>query len=236
MGKIREDKLVTKAVIMQQFRDGQSIMVSGFSTCGIPTTLLQFLYEQGAKELTLIGCSAGKTQDPVNYVQTLLIHEDRIIKSINSFVSTNLEAGKKWMEGSLDMEIIPQGTFVERIRAGGYGLGGVLTPVGIGTMVAQSKQMIDIDGKQYLLEKPLTADIALIHAYKADRSGNLMFKYCGRNFALYMAMAAKTVVVEADYIVDNGELTDSEIMVPGIFVDFILQDTILNGCELETIQ
>jgi acetate CoA/acetoacetate CoA-transferase alpha subunit len=227
MGKVREDKVVSKAVIMQQFKDEQSVMVSGFSTCGIPTTLLELLYERGTKDITLIGCSAGKTNDPVNYVQTLMIHEGRIIKSINSFVSTNPEAGEKWMEGILDMEVVPQGTFVERIRAGGCGLGGVLTPVGIGTIVSENKRIIDIDGKQYLLEKPLIADIALIHAYKADRSGNLMLKYCGRNFVLYMAMAAKTVIVQADYIVENGELSDSEKMVPSIFVDFILQDSVL---------
>ena len=228
MGKVRANKVVSKEMIMQQFNDGQSVMVSGFSTCGIPTVLLEFLYESGAKEITLIACSAGKTNDPINYVQTLLIHENRVIKSINSFVSTNQEAGQKWMAGSLDMELVPQGNFVERIRAGGYGLGGVLTPVGLGTMVEENKRIIEVDGKQYLLEKPLTADIALIHAYKADRSGNLMLKYCGRNFAPYMAMAAKTVIVQVDFIVENGELSDSEIMVPGIFVDFILHDSVLS--------
>ncbi len=102
-----------------------------------------------------------------------------------------------------------------------------MTPVGIGTMVAENKRIVQVDGKQYLLEKPLTADIALIHAYKADRSGNLMLKYCGRNFVPYMAMAAKTVIVQVDTIVENDELSDCEKMVPGIFVDFILKDSVL---------
>jgi acetate CoA/acetoacetate CoA-transferase alpha subunit len=227
MGKIKENKLVSKNFIMSCLQNNQSIMVSGFSTCGIPTTLLEFVYESGIDGITLISCSAGKTGSLVNYVQTKLIHEKKVKKSIHTFVSTNREAGKLWQAGELDMELVPQGTFVERIRAGGCGLGGVLTPVGLGTLVERGKDIIHVDGRPYLLEKPLRADVAILHAFKAEKFGNLMLKYCGRNFAPYMAMAAEVVIVQAEEIVENGTLRDSEKMIPGIFVDYIYEEPVI---------
>jgi len=144
-------------------------------------------------------------------------------KVIVSHIGTNPDTGRKMNTGELEVELLPQGTLAERVRAGGAGLGGILTPTGIGTIVAEGKEVINVDGKEFLLEKPLRADVALIKAYKADTAGNLIFERSARNFNPLMAMAARVVIVEVENIVEAGQIDPDQVMTPGIFIDWIVQ-------------
>lgn len=199
--------------------DGASIMIGGFMTVGTPELLVDAVVAGGLKDLTIIcndagtpGMGAGKIVDA------------GIIKEyITNHIGLNPVCGKKMREGELDVILIPQGTMAERIRAGGAGLGGFLTPTGVGTTVQEGKKLINIEGKDYLLELPLKADVALIKAHRADRSGNLIFRKAARNFNPLMATACKYVIVEAEHIEDVGCLDPDEVMIPGIFIDAIIQ-------------
>ena len=141
---------------------------------------------------------------------------------ITSHIGTNPETGRQMISGELDVELVPQGTLAERVRAGGSGLGGILTPTGVGTVVEEGKEKITVDGREFLLEKPLRADIALLKAYKADKAGNLVYHRSARNFNPIMAMAADTVIVEVEHIVEVGEIDPDEVMTPGILIDRII--------------
>jgi acetate CoA/acetoacetate CoA-transferase alpha subunit len=159
----------------------------------------------------------------------MLITADAVKRLIASHIGTNPETGKKMIEGKIQVELVPQGTLAERIRCAGAGLGGFLTPTGVGTVVADGKQEMEIDGRRYLLEKALHADVALIKAWKADRKGNLLYRKSARNFNPLMAMAAQTVIVEAEEIVEVGELDPDAVMTPGIFVDFLTKGVSVDG-------
>lgn len=172
---------------------------------------------RGVHDLTLISNDTGVQGDGVG----MLISADAVTKLIASHIGTNPETGRRMIDGRLSVELVPQGTLAERIRCGGAGLGGVLTPTGVGTIAAEGKQEFVIDGRAYLLETPLRADIALIKAWKADRRGNLVYRRSARNFNPVMAMAADLVIAEVEEIVDVGELDPDQIMTPGIFVDVL---------------
>ncbi len=205
------------------FKDGMTIMVGGFLAVGTPEALIAAILKQETKELTLI---ANDTGFPDKGVGRLVV--SRLAKKvIASHIGTNPETGKQMIAQELSVELVPQGTLAERIRCGGAGLGGVLTPTGVGTVVEQGKEKLTVDGTEYLLEKPLRADIAIIRAKKADKAGNLIYDQAARNFNPLMAFAADVVIAEVDELVEVGELTPDEIMTPGVVVDKLVY---VGGC------
>lgn len=212
-------KITTIEQAMQNIEDGMTLMIAGFLAVGTPEVLVDALVVQGTKQLTVI---ANDTAFPDKGIGKLVV-DGRLKKVIVSHIGTNPETGRQMNTGKIEVELVPQGTLAERVRAGGAGLGGILTPTGIGTMVAEGKEVITVDGKRFLLEKPLRADVALIKAYQADTAGNLLFRRSARNFNPLMAMAAKVVIVEAENIVEAGQIDPDQVMTPGIFVDWIVQ-------------
>lgn len=212
-------KITTIEQAMQNIEDGMTLMIAGFLAVGTSEVLVDALVVQGTKQLTVI---ANDTAFPDKGIGKLVV-DGRLKKVIVSHIGTNTETGRQMNTGKIEVELVPQGTLAERVRAGGAGLGGILTPTGIGTMVAEGKEVITVDGKRFLLEKPLRADVALIKAYQADTAGNLVFRRSARNFNPLMAMAAKVVIVEAENIVEAGQIDPDQVMTPGIFVDWIVQ-------------
>jgi acetate CoA/acetoacetate CoA-transferase alpha subunit len=194
-------------------------MIGGFLGTGTPESLVDGLVEKKIKDLTII---ANDTAFIDKGVGKLVVNK-QVKKAIVSHIGTNPETGRQMNAGEMEVILVPQGTLAERIRCAGAGLGGVLTPTGVGTVVEQGKEKKEIDGKTYLLELPLKADIALIKAAKADTMGNLVYRRAARNFNPLMAMAADFVIVEAEEIVEVGGLDPDEIMTPGIFVDLIIK-------------
>lgn len=197
--------------------DGMTIMVGGFLTNGTPEAIIDAIVEKGVKDLTVIGNDAGL---PGKGIGKLV--ENRLVKKlIVSHVGLTPIVAQLSNNNELILELVPQGTLAEKIRSGGAGLGGVLTPTGIGTIVAEGKEVITVDDREYLLEKPLKADVALIKAYQADESGNLRYKGSTRNFNPIMATAAELVIAESDNIVESGTIGPDYVETPGLFVDYI---------------
>jgi acetate CoA/acetoacetate CoA-transferase alpha subunit len=212
-------KITTIEQAMQRIEDGMTLMIGGFLAVGTPEVFVDALVAQGTKQLTVI---ANDTAFPDKGIGKLVV-DGLLKKVIVSHIGTNPDTGRKMNTGELEVELLPQGTLAERVRAGGAGLGGILTPTGIGTIVAEGKEVINVDGKEFLLEKPLRADVALIKAYKADTAGNLIFERSARNFNPLMAMAARVVIVEVENIVEAGQIDPDQVMTPGIFIDWIVQ-------------
>lgn len=210
-------KEITLEQAISMVKDGMTVMVGGFLGAGAPLKIMDALAESGVKNLTVI---CNDTAFPDKSLGKLVVNR-QIKKLIVSHVGTNPETGNQMNAGELEVEFSPQGTLAERIRAKGAGLGGVLTTTGLGTLVAEGKETITVDGKTYILEKPLGADIALLGASIADESGNLIYKGTTQNFNPIMAMAADTVIVEAEKVVKTGELAPETIHTPGIFVNYI---------------
>ena len=198
-------------------KDGMSVMVGGFLGVGSPCQILDALVEKGVKDLTLIANDTA--YDEVAHGKLVANHQ--VKKAIVSHTGTNKETAAQKNAGTLEVEYVPQGTLAERIRAAGAGLGGVLTPTGLGTIIADGKPVISVDGKDYLLEKPLKADIALLRANIVDEEGNMVFLGTTNNFNPLMAMAADIVVVEAEKVVKAGEIKPECVHASGIFVDYI---------------
>lgn len=217
------DKVVSIEQALSSIKDETTMMVGGFMASGSPETLIDYLCQTEVKNLTLICNDTGLIDQGVGKMVML----KKFRKIIASHIGLNKETGRQMNAGETQVELIPQGTLAERIRCAGYGLGGVLTPTGIGTLVEEGKKKIEVDGKQYLLETPLFADIALLYAAKVDRAGNIVYKGAMNNFNNVMASAAKLTIVEAGQIVDIGELNPQEIATPGIFVDYIVKG---RGC------
>lgn len=197
---------------------GDSLMIGGFLKCGTPTLVIDQLLKNGVKDLTLI---ANDTSFPDSDRGKLIVAKC-VKKAIVTHIGMNPETGRQMHDGSLDVELVPQGTLAERIRAGGAGLGGILTPTGVGTVVQTGKQVITVDGKDYLLEKPLHANVALIYGSKVDRYGNVSFFGTTRNFNTVMAMAADIVIVEADTYCEEP-LEPNEVVIPGVFINYIVK-------------
>jgi 3-oxoacid CoA-transferase subunit A len=204
---------------LEGIEDNSTIMVGGFGLCGIPENLILGLREKGVKNLTCISNNAGVS----DFGLGLLLQKKQIKKMISSYVGENELFERMVLSGELEVELIPQGTLAERIRAGGAGIGGFYTPTGYGTIVAEGKETRTINGKNYVLELPLRADFALIKAYKADKSGNLIYNKTARNFNPMMATAANITIVEVEEIVEVGELDPEQIVTPGIYVDRIIK-------------
>lgn len=206
---------------MKQFTDGKTVMIAGFAGTGEPKELTDMLLESGAKNLTIISNDTGYSGDGVGR----LFESGQGTKLVCSYIGMDPNAlamvDKKVSSGELELDLNPQGTLCERIRAGGAGLGGVLTPTGIGTVVEKGKQKIEVNGKEYLLETALHADIALIKAWKADTVGNLIYRGTSRTFNPIMATAADTVIVIVDEVVPTGTLDPEVVVTPGVFVNMI---------------
>lgn len=199
-------------------KDGQTFAVGGFGLCGIPEALVAALKETGAKELTCISNNAGVD----GFGLGLLLETKQIKKMISSYVGENKEFERQYLSGELEVELTPQGTLAEKLRAGGAGIPAFFTQTGVGTLIAEGKEVREFDGKEYILENSLTADVALVKAYKADKAGNLVFRKTARNFNPMCAMAGKVTVVEVEQLVEIGELDPDEIHLPGIYVNRII--------------
>ena len=212
-------QIVSLEEAISKVQDGMTIMVGGFIGCGAPSQLLEEIYQKGTKELTLIANDTGILGDALSE----LIVRRSISKLIATHIGTNKETGRQMSAGELEVKLVPQGTLAEQIRAAGAGLGGILTPTGVGTIVEEGKQKIEVGGIEYLLEIPLRANVALLNAYKADKDGNLVYRRSARNFNPLMAMAADIVIAQVDYITEIGEIDPDEVMTPGIFVDYLVQ-------------
>lgn len=211
-------KLIGLEDAVNLVRDGDTIMVGGFLAVGTPEHLIDALIAKGVKDLTLICNDSGFVDRGVGKMVVAKMFK----KIMASHVGTNKETGRQMLEGETEVVLVPQGTLIEQIRAGGFGLGGVLTKTGLGTEVEKGKQVIEIDGERYLLEKPLRANVALLFAESADEKGNLTFHGATRNFNTYMGAAADIAIVEARTVVKVGELRPDEVVVPGVFIDYIV--------------
>ncbi|ACL57255.1 3-oxoacid CoA-transferase, A subunit [Methylobacterium nodulans ORS 2060] len=198
--------------------DGATLMVGGFMGVGTPEPLVDELVRQGRRELTVI---ANDTASPGVGIGKLVTAK-ALSRVIASHIGLNPETQKQMIEGSLQVELVPQGTLVERIRAGGCGLGGVLTPTGVGTVVEEGKRKIEIEGQEYLLETALQADFALIQAFLCDYLGNLTYALTGRNFNPLIAMAARTVIVCAEHVVPVGVIAPDHVVTPAPLVDYVI--------------
>jgi acetate CoA/acetoacetate CoA-transferase alpha subunit len=198
--------------------NGASLMIGGFMAVGTPERLVDELIRQGKRDLTVI---ANDTAMPSRGIGKL-IGAKLVRKVIASHIGLNPETQKKMLAGEIEVELVPQGTLIERIRAAGYGLGGILTPTGVGTVVEEGKRKLEVDGRAYLLEKPLAADFALVEAFLADYLGNLTYALTARNFNPVIAMAAKTVIVDAEHVVPVGMIPPDHVMTPAPLVDYLV--------------
>lgn len=197
-------------------KDGDTVMIGGFLECGAPNQLVDELVNTNTKDLTLI---VNDTTYPHADKGKLIVNK-QVKKLVASHIGTNPETGRQMLAGELEVELVPMGTLVEKIRAKGSGLGGVLTPTGVGTVVEENKKIMEIDGQRFIYEKPIGADFALIYGTKVDKFGNISFYGTTRNLNTVMATAAKTVIVQADELVES--LDPNEVVIPGLFVDYIV--------------
>ena len=214
-------KFISIEEAVSKVKDGMTIMVGGFLANGTPNRIIDALAKSGVKDLTVI---CNDTSYPEKGVGQLIANK-QVKKLYVSHIGTNPLTSEQMNSGELEIEFCPQGTLAERIRSGGAGLGGVLTPTGIGTLVAEGKEIIRVDGKDYLLEKPLHADMALIGASVGDKSGNLVYKGTTQNFNPLMATAADVVIAEVQRVVEIGEIAPEAVHTPGIFVDYMVETT-----------
>ncbi len=213
-------KVVSLETLKNLFKDDMTIMIGGFLGCGTGEILIDSLIESGAKNLTIIGNDTSFVDKGIGR----LIVNNQVKKVIASHIGTNAETGRLMNEGKLEVELSPQGTLIERVRAGGFGLGGILTPTGVGTLVEENKEKITVDDKEYLLELPLRADIALVKGSLVDTFGNTVYKGTTKNFNPMIAMASDLVIVEAEEVVEAGSLDKEMIMTPGVVVDYIIKE------------
>lgn len=213
-------KVISVETLKNIFKDDMTIMVGGFLGCGTGEILIDSLIESGAKNLTIIGNDTSFVDKGIGR----LIVNNQVKKVIASHIGTNAQTGKLMNEGKLEVELSPQGTLIERVRAGGFGLGGILTPTGVGTLVEENKEKITVNGREYLLELPLRADIALVKGSVVDSFGNTVYRGTTKNFNPMIAMASDLVIVEAEELVESKDLEKEMIMTPGVVVDYIIKE------------
>ena len=230
-----KSKVVTVDEAMERCFDGMTILLPGFVNCGVPQTLIEGLIDHGIRDLNVISNNTSVKGKGIG----LLVHEDRIRHLTCSHIGSNEETCAKAVAGEIDITFVPQGSLCEKVRAGGAGIGGVLTPTGVHTPMQDGKQLLEWDdaagqfkfvtpdepqkGKRYILELPLRADVCFVHAWKADRMGNLQYHRTARNFNQTFATAADFVIAEAEQIVEVGELDPDAVMTPGALVDMVVQ-------------
>ena len=201
-----------------RLKDGMSILFGGFLAVGTPEGIVQEILDSGVKDLTIIGNDSGTPELGVGR----LIVAKRVKKLIASHIGTNPETGRQMIAGEIDVELVPQGTLAERVRCGGAGLGGVLTATGIGTVIEEGKTKLTFDGVEYLVERPLRVDIAIVKAHRADALGNLVYRRSARNFNPLVAMAADFVVAEVEELVETGAIDPDMVMTPSVIVDALI--------------
>jgi 3-oxoacid CoA-transferase subunit A len=202
-------------------KDGQKLAVGGFGLCGIPEALIGAVKELGAQNLTAISNNAGVD----GFGLGVLLNSRQVKKMVASYVGENKEFERQFLAGELELEFTPQGTLAEKLRAGGCGIPAFYTKTGVGTLVAEGKEEKEFDGERYIMERAIIADISLVKAWKADKSGNLIYRYTARNFNPMVAMAGKITVAEVEEIVENGELDPDQIHTPGIYVHRLVLNT-----------
>ncbi len=218
------DKTISAKEAVKLIKSGDVVMISGFVFPGQADTLLKALTEEPVNDLTAVSEGLGYLIDSEEFrAYPELLENGQISKIIVSFVGGDPRIMALIDEGKLTCELMPQGTLVEAMRAAGAGIGGFYVKTGVGTVVEEGKERRTIDGEDYILEKPLPGDVALIRAHKVDRYGNCLFRYTGNNFGLVMAMAAKTVIVEADEVVEPGDIEPDAVHIPGVLVDYVVQ-------------
>ena len=213
------DKFISVEQAVSMVKDGMTLMIGGFLGVGSANKVLKGIHDAGIKNLTIIGNDTAFVDKGVG----ILVANHQVKKAIVSHIGTNPETIAQLNSKELEIEFVPQGTLAERIRCGGAGLGGVLTPTGLGTVVAEGKRIINVDGKDYLIELPIHADMALLGATVGDETGNLVFKGTTQNFNPMMAMAADVVIAEIENIVKVGEIAPEAIHTQNIFVDYIVK-------------
>src|SRR6187397_1233680 len=199
--------------------DGATIMMGGFGLCGIPEHLIAALHRRGTKNLTIVSNNAGVD----DYGVGPLLRAREVRKMISTYVGENKEFERQFLQKEIEVELVPQGTFSERMRAAGAGIGGFFTPTGAGTLIAEGKESRVINGRTFILEAPLHADFAFVKAWKGDRVGNLVYRKTARNFNPVMATAATVTIAEVEHLVDPGEIDPDHVVTPGIFVQHILR-------------
>ncbi|MFL5418716.1 MAG: CoA transferase subunit A, partial [Myxococcales bacterium] len=204
---------------IRDMQDGAVIMSGGFGLCGNPENLIEAIHRKGVKNLTVISNNCGTTEKGLG----VLLKSRQIRKMIASYVGENKEFERQFLSKELEVELNPQGTLAERIRAGGAGLGGFFTPTGAGTLIAEGKESRVIDGREMIFEKPLRADYAIVHAWKGDKWGNLVFRKTSRNFSPMMCTAARITIAEVEHLVEVGELEPDQVHVPSVYVKRIFQ-------------
>ena len=200
-------------------RDGMSIMMGGFGLCGIPEHLIDAVKDSGAKDLTVMSNNAGVDDFGIG----VLLQTRQVRKMVATYVGENATFERQFLDGTLEVEFVPQGTFAERLRAGGAGIPAFFTPAGVGTVIAEGKEIRDFAGREYVLEHALHADLAFIKAWRADRWGNLVYRMTARNFNPMMATAADRTLVEVEEIVEVGDLDPEAIVTPAVYVDYLFQ-------------
>ena len=214
-----KQKLVSMEEAISHIKDGMTIHVGGFLACGTPESIVTALIEKGVKDLTIVCNDTAFVDRGIGR----LIVNNQVKKVIASHIGTNPETGQKMHDGTMEVELVPQGTLAERVRAAGCGLGGVLTPTGLGTVVQEGKEIIEVDGRKFLLEKPIKADVAIIFGTTVDELGNVICAKTTKNFNPLMATAADVVIVEAAELVPGGSLDPDHLDISRIFVDYIVK-------------
>jgi 3-oxoacid CoA-transferase subunit A len=209
------------AALQDVLKDGQTLAVGGFGLCGIPEALIGAVKDLGAKNLTAISNNAGVD----DFGLGILLATRQVKKMISSYVGENKEFERQYLAGELELEFTPQGTLAEKLRAGGCGIPAFFTKTGVGTIVAEGKDVRDFDGEKYIMERSLVSDISLVKAWKADKAGNLVYRLTAQNFNPVVAMAGKITVVEVEEIVENGQLEPAQIHTPSIYVHRIVLNT-----------
>jgi 3-oxoacid CoA-transferase subunit A len=215
MNKLYPD---ARSALADVLKDGMTLMSGGFGLCGVPMSLIEAVRESAVKDLTIISNNAGV--DGVGL--GILLETRQIKKMISSYVGENKLFAEQFLSGELDLEFNPQGTLAERIRAGGAGIPAFFTKTGVGTIIAEGKELREFDGETYVMERGLFADVALVHAYKGDLEGNLLYRKTARNFNPMMATAAKLTIAEVEHLVEPGEIDADAIHTPGIFIQRIV--------------
>jgi 3-oxoacid CoA-transferase subunit A len=214
-------------------RDDMTIMAGGFGLCGIPDVLIEAIRQTGVKGLTVVSNNAGIDDAGLG----ILLQTRQIKKMISSYVGENATFARQYLAGELEIEFNPQGTLAERIRAGGAGIPAFFTKTGVGTEIAKGKEVREFDGSRYIMERGLFADLAIVHAWKADTEGNLVYRKTARNFNPMMATAAAMVVVQVEHLVEPGEIDPDHIITPGIFVNRIVKlDHVTKRIEQRTVR
>jgi 3-oxoacid CoA-transferase subunit A len=214
------DKVLPNAeAAVEMVPDGASIMLGGFGLCGIPENLIRALHARGTRNLTIISNNAGVDE----FGAGILLASRQIRKVIGTYVGENREFERQALAGEIEVELVPQGTFSERIRAAGAGIGGFFTPTGYGTLIAEGKETREMNGKHYVLEMPLAADYAFVRAWKGDRVGNLVYRKTARNFNPVMATAARVTIAEVEHLVAAGTLDPDLVHTPGVFVKHVVK-------------